>query len=74
MDICACMYMENKRGDKRCHRCRKNIYGCNCPLIHARGCSNEKDDTEDQRERVIQVDRLVQVLGLSRTHKLVRRE
>ncbi len=72
MVVCECMCFQNENGDSVCIRCRGDIYSCECPLRHNPNC--EKKDDSQEKAKVIQTNRLVQVLGLSRTHKVVRRE
>ncbi len=68
MDICPCMYTQNDHtGDCVCNRCHGDIYGCECPMIHTDICSERSEE-----KKVMEVNRLVRVLGLSKTYKLVK--
>ncbi len=73
MDICDCMCTQNENGDSECRRCHGDIYGCDCPLTHNPTCE-KREESIDQQERVLHVNNLVKILGLSRTYKVVKRE
>ncbi len=61
-EVCECMIIEHDDGSSMCRLCHGDIYGCECPMFHRKGCDRfelaawEKGMTEYGEQRTEELE------------------